>query len=174
MPFTPYHLGPGLFIGLVFLKFLDFPTVLIASVIIDIEPLLVLVFNLNYPLHGFFHSFLGGTIAAVLLAGIMRVIRKYFTPVMTFFKLDQDTSNRRILVSSLLGVYIHILLDSRMYTDIKPLFPLSFNPFYRSTSLPGLTETLICVWCYIGAFITYTLYLVYYFLKRKNKAQEEL
>ncbi|MFW9990322.1 MAG: hypothetical protein ACFFC3_16900, partial [Candidatus Odinarchaeota archaeon] len=62
MPFTPYHLGPGLFIGLLFLSFIDFPTFLIASVIVDIEPFFVLYFNLDYPYHGFFHSFLGGTI----------------------------------------------------------------------------------------------------------------
>jgi hypothetical protein len=65
MPFTPYHLGPALFLGLLFLRFIDFPTFLIASVIMDVEPFLVLFFNLNYPLHGFFHSLLGGTLVAI-------------------------------------------------------------------------------------------------------------
>jgi hypothetical protein len=67
MPFTSYHLGPGLMVGLLFLNFIDFPTFLVASVIVDIEPFIVLFFNLDYPLHGFFHSFLGGTIVALLL-----------------------------------------------------------------------------------------------------------
>lgn len=66
MPFTPFHFGPGLLIGLVF-SFIDFPTFLIASLIVDIEPFLVLFFNFNYSLHGFFHSFLGGTIIALIL-----------------------------------------------------------------------------------------------------------
>jgi len=48
MPFTPYHLGPGLFVGLLFLGFIDFPTFLVASVIVDMEPFLVLTLNLNY------------------------------------------------------------------------------------------------------------------------------
>ena len=51
MPFTPYHLGPGLFVGLLFLSFIDFPTFLVASVIVDVEPFMVLALNLNYPLH---------------------------------------------------------------------------------------------------------------------------
>jgi membrane-bound metal-dependent hydrolase YbcI (DUF457 family) len=169
MPFTPYHFGPGLFVGLLFLSFLDFPTFLIASVIVDVEPFLVLVFNLDYPLHGFFHSFLGGTIAALFLAGFMIAIRKYFTPIISFFKLEQDVSYKKILAASLLAVYIHILLDSPIYIDIKPFFPLDYNPFYRSTDLPGFTEMLICVWCYFGAFLVYIIRLVIYSKKRQKK-----
>lgn len=171
MPFTPYHFGPGLFIGLLFLSFLDFPTFLIASAIVDVEPLLVIVFNLDYPLHGFFHSFLGGTIAALILAGFMMLIRKYFTPIMSVFKLEQDVSYKKILAASLLAVYIHILLDSPIYTDIKPFFPLDFNPFYRSTGLPGFTEMMICVWCYFGAFLVYGVRLIIYFKKQKKSLE---
>ena len=42
MLFTPYHFGPGLLIGLVFLSFIDIPTFLTANLIVDIEPFLVL------------------------------------------------------------------------------------------------------------------------------------
>lgn len=169
MPLTPYHLGPGLLIGLLFLNFIDFPTFLIASVIVDIEPILVLTFNLNYPLHGFFHSFLGGSIIALILAGIMTKIRKYFTPIMSFFKIEQEFSFKKILLASLLGVYIHILLDSPIYTDIRPFFPLDFNPFFRSTSLPGLQETLICVWCFIAGIFVYIIRLILFMIKNRRK-----
>ena len=37
MPFTPYHFGPGLFLGLIFLGFIDFPTFLVANIIVDVE-----------------------------------------------------------------------------------------------------------------------------------------
>ncbi len=175
MPFTPYHLGPGLFIGLLFLNFIDFPTFLIASVIIDIEPFCVLFFNLNYPLHGFFHSFLGGTIIALVLTVIMTKIREYFTPPMIFFKIEQEISFKKILFASLLGIYIHILLDSPIYTDIRPFFPLDFNPFYRSTSSTGSLETMICVWCFLAALIVYIIRLIIYTIKnrRKNHTSDE-
>ncbi|KKL55839.1 hypothetical protein LCGC14_2251410, partial [marine sediment metagenome] len=149
MPFTPYHFGPGLFIGLLFLSFLDFPTFLIASVIVDIEPFTVLIFNSNYPLHGLFHSFLGGTIVAPILALIMTKIREKFTPILSFFKIEQEISPIKIFVASLLGIYIHILLDSPIYTDIRPFFPFDFNPFYRSTNLPGSFVQMICVWSFL-------------------------
>ena len=170
MPFTPFHIGPGLLIGLLFLSFIDFPTFLIASIIVDIEPFLVLVFNLDYPLHGFFHSFLGGTIIALILTVIMIKVRKFFTPIMSFFKIEQEFSFKKIILASLLGIYIHILLDSPIYIDIQPFFPLDFNPFYRTTSLPGLLETMICVLCFIAGLIVYIIRLMIFRKKclRKN------
>ncbi|MCJ7613930.1 hydrolase, partial [Candidatus Bathyarchaeota archaeon] len=101
MPFTPYHPGPGLFVGLLFLGFIDFPTFLVASVIVDVEPLLVLAFNLNYPLHGFFHSFLGGTLVAVPLALAMYKIRGKFSPLLSFFRLEQTVSLKKVLAAAL-------------------------------------------------------------------------
>lgn len=169
-------------IGLLFLSFIDFPTFLIANVIVDVEPIIVLVFRLDYPLHGFFHSFLGGTIVALILATIMTKIRKFFTPILSFFKIEKVISFKKILLASLLGVYIHILLDSSMFTDIKPFFPLDFNPFYRNTSLPGLLETMICVWCFITGIIVCIIRLIFVIKHQRknrisdsnNKSKEEL
>ncbi len=160
MPLTPFHLGPALLIGLILLRYLDFPTFLIANIIVDIEPILVLFFRLDYPLHGFFHSFLGGSIAAFLLAVVMSKIRKPISPLISFFKIEQEISFKKILAASLIGVFLHILLDSPIYTDIRPLFPLEINPFYRSSGAPGLTETYISVFCFMGAFIVYLIILI--------------
>ena len=159
MPFTPFHFGPGLLISLTFLSFIDIPTFLIASVIVDIEPFLVLVFDLNYPLHGFFHSFLGGFIVAVLLSMVMSKIRRYFTPLLTFFKIEQSISFKKILFSSICAIFLHILLDSPIYSDIRPFFPFEINPFYQSSFVPGLIVYLICAWCFIGTIFVYLIRL---------------
>ena len=173
MPFTPFHLGPGLFISLTFLSFIDIPTFLIASVIIDVEPFLILIFDLNYPLHGFFHSFLGGFIVAALLTIVMSKIRRYFTPLITFFKLEQSISVKKILFSSICAIFLHILLDAPIYSDIRPFFPFEFNPFYRSSVMPGLIEYLICVWCFLGATFVYIFRLFQHIIKiRKNSLDE--
>jgi len=168
MPFTPFHFGPGLLISLTFLSFIDIPTFLIASVIIDVEPFLVLIFHLNYPLHGFFHSFLGGFIVAALLSMVMSKIRRYFTPLITFFKIEQSISFKKIIFSSILAIFIHILLDSPIYLDIQPFFPFEFNPFYQSSVLPGLISYLICAWCFIGAILVYIIRL----LQHKTKIRK--
>jgi hypothetical protein len=166
MPFTPYHLGPALFIGLLFLDFIDFPTFLVASAIADVEPFLVLAFNLNYPLHGVFHSFLGGTLLAVPLALVMYKIRGKLSPVMSFFKLEQKISFKRIIAASLSGVYVNILLDSRMYTDIQPFYPSNYNPLLTTGVLAGLDSYVLCVWSFFGAAIIYAIRLAVFYRKR--------
>ncbi len=131
MPFTPFHLGPALFIGLLLFQFIHLPAFLIANIIVDSEPFLVLFLDLHYPLHGFLHSFLGGSIVAVILSLVMIKLDKRIRELMSSFKLKQKYSHKSIFLASFLGVYLHILLDSILYTDIKPLFPLSANPFYN-------------------------------------------
>jgi membrane-bound metal-dependent hydrolase YbcI (DUF457 family) len=169
MPLTPFHLGPALLLGLVFFIFLDFPTFLVASVIVDIEPMFVMFLDLDYPLHGFFHSFLGGTLVAFLLAWIMNKIRGKFSTWLRFFKLEQKPSFGSILLASLSGVYIHILLDSRMHTDIRPFYPLDFNPFLSSSTLPGLWVHMLCVWCFMGAAVIYVIRLFLIWRKATSK-----
>ena len=166
MPFTPFHLGPALLFGLLLLRFLDFPTFLVANVIVDVEPSLVLLFGLDYPLHGFFHSFLGGTIMALALVLVMNRIRATLSPVLAFFRLAQRSSLRSILLASVSGVYLHILLDARMYGDIQPLYPIEVNPFLVQTALPGLGEYTFCVWCFFGAGIVYVVKLFLIWRKR--------
>jgi hypothetical protein len=167
MPFTPYHLGPGLLVGLLFISFIDLPTFLVASVIVDLEPFLILAFNLDYPLHGFFHSLIGGTLVAVSLSFAMYRIRDKLTPLLSFFRLEQKVSFKRILVAALSGIYIHILLDSRIYTDIQPLYPSTYNPFFAGT-FAGLGISLFCVWSFLGAAIIYIVLLILVWRKRRK------
>lgn len=160
MPLTPFHLGPALFLGLILLKYLDFPTFLIANVIVDVEPLTVILLDLNCPLHGFLHSFLGGTLMAIALTVAMAGVREKFNHILSIFKIEQETTTRKILAASLLGIYIHILLDSRMHPDIRPFYPLDINPFLSRSMLVGLEVHMLCIWMFIGGLITYTVMLI--------------
>ena len=67
MSFTPFHLGPALGLGLPLRRYLHVPTFLAASVVVDVEPLLVLVLGLDYPLHGYLHTFLFASLTGLLL-----------------------------------------------------------------------------------------------------------
>jgi membrane-bound metal-dependent hydrolase YbcI (DUF457 family) len=130
MPLTPYHFGPAFLVGLVLLSYIDFPTFMIASVIVDVEPAFILFLRLNFPLHGFFHSFMGGTLVALALAAVMTKIRKRFSGLLSLFRLERQTSTKGIFAAALLGVYIHLLLDSTMHADMPAL--LSAN--HKSSS----------------------------------------
>ena len=157
MPFTPFHLGPGLLVGLLLIRYVDFPTFLIANVIVDVEPLLVLILNLPYPLHGFFHSFLGGTLVALLLTALMSRTRKSLSPWLLVFKIKQTYSFKKIFLASLSGIYLHILLDSLMHSDIRPFYPLDLNPLLGISSVVGVY--MLCIWSFIGGVILYTIKL---------------
>lgn len=150
-------------LGLLF-RYIDFPTFLIASVIVDVEPILALAL-LNYPLHGFFHSFLGGTLAAFLLAAAMSKLRESLSPLLSFFKLEQKSSFKSITTAALSGIYIHILLDSRMHSDVRPFYPLELNPFLSKSILAGLEIDMLCIWCFIIGAIIYVIRLL--LLRRK-------
>jgi membrane-bound metal-dependent hydrolase YbcI (DUF457 family) len=153
MPSTPFHLGPALFLGLLLFGFLDFPTFLIASVVVDVEPFTVVFMRLDYPLHGFFHSCVGGTIPAVVLASAMFRLRSIAGRVMRVFRLEQRSSRKRILATSLLGVYLHILLDTPLYTDIRPFYPLDLNPLLSNNMSTSIVVYMLCVFSFFGAVV---------------------
>jgi len=158
MPFTPFHIGPALFFGLLLFSLLDLPTFLLASVIVDIRAIFVYFGIIHGPLHGPLHTFLGGTIIAVLLATAMFLIKDYTKKITKLFKLQQNSSFKKTLITSLLGVYLHIFLDSPLYLDIKPFYPLDINPLYGIVSSPAIY--LFCVFSFILASLIY-IYNIY-------------
>jgi hypothetical protein len=159
MPFTPFHLGPALFFGLLLFAFIDFPTFLVANVIVDLEPLLVVFLGLDYPLHGFFHSFAGGTIIAIILAFLMFRLNSVTKKAMKFFRLEQEVTLKRVMTASLAGVYFHILLDSPLYPDIKPLYPLELNPFFSSDMAISIYIFMFCIFSLLLGLMIYIIRL---------------
>ena len=130
MPFTPYHLGPALLLGLVLIRWLDLPTFLVANVIVDVEPFMVLVLGMNYPLHGYVHTYLIGGLVALILYFVMIQVRPYLDSVIRSIGLAQEWNRKSIIFAAISGIWLHITLDSTLYLDIRPLFPLNLNPFY--------------------------------------------
>ena len=130
MPFTPFHLGPGLGLGLPLRGLLHVPTFLLASVIVDVEPFLVLILGLNYPLHGYLHTFLLAVLAGLVLGYIMSLLERFLQPLYRTFLLE--TSNglrlRSFVAAGVLGTGLHVLLDTPLYADIAPFCPITTNP----------------------------------------------
>ena len=155
MPFTPYHVGPAILVALLLYPLLDLPTFLIASVIIDIEPLAVLLGLVNWPLHGVFHSLTIGTVVGLLLALPMFLVRKYTKPIQIGITLPGQRSIRNIIISSLSGVWIHVILDALMYSDLNLFYPLKWNPLQDLIS-----GQLIINFCLISLPVAFIIYLI--------------
>ncbi len=152
MPFTPFHWGPALLIGLLLFPLLDIPTLFISSVIIDIEPIYLMSQPSGY-LHGFFHSYLGSSILGILVAIVVFALRDSTSKIMKSFKLKQKSSFKKILFTSLFGVYSHVFLDSFLYIDIRPFYPLDINPLYNAISSAMIYQ--LCGISFLFVFILY-------------------
>lgn len=153
MPFTPFHWGPGLLIGLLLFPLLDLPCLLIASVIVDIEPIIIMMQG-GFPLHAFFHTYLGATLAGLALIPIVYFLRNFFASVLRLFGLKQSTSLLKISVTSLIGTNFHVFLDSFLYSEMQPFFPLIINPFYGL-----LTSSQIYLFCIVSFIAAVPVYL---------------
>lgn len=153
MPFTPFHFGPGACIALPLHRYIDLPVFLLANVAIDLEPLTVILFQLNYPMHGFIHTFLFGTAVAAVLAIAAYGLKGVVEWLMKLVRLPYKAGFIRMLLSSILGAWLHILLDAPLYSDIRPFYPSAANPLYGIVS--ASTVYLICGLCFIPAAILY-------------------
>jgi len=132
MPFTPFHFGPGLFLKSVLRTNFSFVIFVISQVLIDLEPGWNILRG-RYPVHGFLHTYTGSLLIVVICLFVSRPIFKMlnrinlgrFSQSAGVYKLDGKVTFRITLVSSVIGVWSHVFLDSVMHRDVLPLFPFS-------------------------------------------------
>jgi membrane-bound metal-dependent hydrolase YbcI (DUF457 family) len=169
VPFTVFHLGPALLLGILLFPLFDLAALLICSVIVDIEPFYVLFFAQGLPLHGFFHTFLGGSIVGFIVAIILWVARGLVQEIQMIFKVEQNSSFAKVLYTSLFSVNFHIILDSIFHSDMHPFYPLVFNPFYGLISQDIINQ--LCTVCMI---LGLTIYIHQFIICSTSKEQGRL
>lgn len=138
MPFTPFHVGPHATVALLLRKHLDIPAFVLANIAIDLEPLAVMVFKLEYPLHGYCHTFLIGGLVGLLWGCVAVKSSNLLTRLMNFFRLPYFPVAAKTMISAILGVWFHILFDAPIYHDIRPFFPSDSNPLLGLVTLPNM------------------------------------
>lgn len=128
MPFTPFHIGPALLVCGSFGKRINIIAIVLGSTLIDIRAAYCL-FAGCLPLHGPLHTYLGATIFALLIFAGIYSLKEVLQKITDALGSIQEYSTSMIISSSLIGAYSHVLLDSFLYTDIVPFWPLRTNPF---------------------------------------------
>jgi len=119
MPFTPYHFGPSTLVGLVFRKWLDLPVFILANIFVDIE---VLIFR-NYPVHRYEHTLLIGAAVGAAWGLAAYPLRRVFTKAMRLLRLSYNTTLPKMLISGILGVWLHVLIDGLYHSDVYLFWP---------------------------------------------------
>ncbi|MGQ2965408.1 hypothetical protein [Methylophilus sp.] len=148
MPITPFHFGPGAAIHAVAPRHVSFLAFCAANVLIDIEPLYYMLTR-QYPLHRFFHTYIGASIIALatvlIFLAALKLASRFSLP--NLFQW-QSLNSRAIWLSAALGSYSHIVFDSVMHADITPLYPFSeTNVLYQL--IPLGTLHLFCIFAAI-------------------------
>jgi len=132
MPLTPFHLGPGLFLGSLTLRFFNLWPILLGSIVMYIEPLVLLIIKKCYqcPHHWFFHSILGAILGSLILAAILYRLREKLDKISLKYKIRQSFSFLVLFSSSLVAWLIHIFFDSLTHFDVFLLWPLKYQPTF--------------------------------------------
>lgn len=157
MPFTPFHFGLCLPIALGDVKYkrIDITSSLLGSIIVDIEPILILILNFNLPLHGPFHSFLGASLLG-LIGGIgVHSTKSIWNAILKPLKWEQTTSLKNKIFWCILMANIHVLFDAMLYPEMTPLTFILENPFYGLLNMSIIYS--ICIFGTILGLLEYIL-----------------
>ena len=152
MPITPFHFGPGAAIHAIAPKHVSFLAFCSANVLIDIEPLYYMTTG-QYPLHRFFHTYIGATIIMIATALIFFVALKLGSRIRlpNLFQW-QSLNPLPIWLGAATGSYSHIVFDSVMRPDITPLSPFSeANLLYKLVPIGELH--LFCVFAAVSGLV---------------------
>jgi membrane-bound metal-dependent hydrolase YbcI (DUF457 family) len=148
MPFTPFHFGPGALVHSAAPRHVSFLAFCGANVLVDVEPLYFMLTH-QYPIHRFFHTFMGATVAAAIVVGGFALVRK----------LTPRLSIRAVALGALIGTYSHVLLDSLMHADMQPFTPFSDrNPLLGAVFLNTLHGFCLLAGA-VGAIVIAVRYL---------------
>jgi hypothetical protein len=146
MPITPFHFGPGVALHAVAPRQISFLAFCATNVLIDGESLYNMV-NHRYPVHAFFHTCVGATLAAVATVGLFAVLRSAASsPRVPDLLGWKGLTVRQVGAGAILGAYTHVVLDSVTHADLYPLAPLS-----TSNPLLGVIPRPVVLWVCVVA-----------------------
>jgi membrane-bound metal-dependent hydrolase YbcI (DUF457 family) len=101
----------------------------------------------------------------------MLMLERFLTTLYKAFLLEHSAKPTlsQFTFAGSSGTMLHILLDSPLYEDIRPLYPLTINPFYN----PAVTREIYLL-CLVTGVLGFSLYICILVFPRvlKNKELE--
>jgi len=153
MPFTPFHWGPALFVGIYTREYFDFTALMISSVLIDFRAAMVLFGFLEPPLHGSLHSFIGAIITAAATTALIYLLEDYRAKILDFIGFRQAFSIKKIFAGAVIGSWIHVILDAFIYSD------MSFYLLNQNIFLGGLSTVQVYAFCIFTGVLGFLILL---------------
>jgi len=168
MPFTPFHMGPGLAVKALSGRYFSLMVFGFSQIAIDIEPLVHIIRG-DAVIHGFTHTYLGATVIGVISAVVGRPVCQFllnhwtpdpYSPFLNWLRGPKLISWPAAITGAFVGTYSHVFLDGIMHSDMQPFAPLSdANPLLHVISAGGLH--LLCVLSGgLGALLMFAVFLM--------------
>lgn len=176
MPFTPFHMGPGIAMKSLAGRHFSLTTFGFSQVAMDVEPLVRILRGDAVP-HGPTHTYLGATLIGLVCVVIGRPIceypLQYWTPdpesgFLTWLWGNADISRSAAFAGAFAGTYSHVFLDGLMHADLRPLAPFSdAQPLFFAVPVDAVH--IACVLAGLGgALVT----VVRFFLRKLPSARD--
>ncbi|MFL6601289.1 MAG: hypothetical protein ACJ8R9_08150 [Steroidobacteraceae bacterium] len=109
MPITPFHFGHGAAIHAAAPRYVSFLAFCAANVLMDIEPLYYILTR-QYPLHRFFHTYVGAAIIAISTAALFTVSPHAARALRLTISFNwQDLGMRAVAIGAAAGTISHVL-----------------------------------------------------------------
>jgi membrane-bound metal-dependent hydrolase YbcI (DUF457 family) len=128
------------------------------------------MFGLGYPDHRYCHTLLIGSVLGILWGASAYPLRHIFNRLMQLIHIPYQTGFLKMLISGVLGVWLHVLIDSIYHWDIRVFWPSHARPLYELLGRPTRGEVkTVCLAPFAAAIIVYVITLV---LSYKSKADQ--
>jgi hypothetical protein len=166
MPFTPFHMGPGMAVKAAADRHFSIVVFGMTQVAFDLEVLWYL-WRWEHPFHRFWHTYLGATIIAVVFAIVGKPVSQRVKSIWNRFaarcgRADLSVTVRTTWISAftaaVIGAYSHILLDSLYHPDMA-----AFLPWYSANQLGGVFRSgAVEIGCVLFGLCGLAAYLLRY------------
>ncbi len=166
MPFTPFHIAAGASVKAIAPRHFSWSVFTLTNILIDCEPLYY-HFTEGMLSHKFFHSIIGASIVAAVCATLGKPLCEYGLKLWNNSLAPEDKrwlgsgikiSHLSAWTGAVIGAYSHLILDSIMHLDIKPLAPF--------TDENQLLEIMEIFELYILCLLLFGLGVIIYLLKK--------
>jgi len=163
MPFTPFHMGPGILIKALFRGSFSLMVFGWAQIVMDVQPLFVLL-TVDGHLHGFSHTYVGATLLAIFSALSGKYLSEFGLRIIGFSKKARPIKITWSVtfISAFIGTFSHVILDSIMHSDVQPYFPISLE----NNFLGLITISQLHQFCLYSAVVGALLYFSLHYYKK--------
>jgi hypothetical protein len=143
MPFTPFHMGPGVVLKAALGRHFSLTVFGCAQVAMDLEPLLRMLRGDLAP-HGLSHTYFGAVVIGCVSLFVGRAAGNWLLrfwsrtpgrPLLEWLRGPGVISWPAAATGAFIGTFSHVLFDSVMHAEMHP-----FWPFAEGNSLVGLVS----------------------------------